>query len=161
MPAKRARRPSHADISKQRLRLWLRMLRATRTVEAGLRERLRVSHGTTLPRFDVMAALYRAQAGLKMSELSRMLMVSNGNVTGIIDRLVADGLIVRVAIEGDRRATLVRLTRRGRDEFANMAAEHEAWVNDILGPLDETDVEMASALLEKLKPELKPKENTP
>ena len=84
-------------VSRQKLRLWLRLLKTSRAVEAELRERLRLTFGTTLPKFDVMAALERQPAGLTMTELSRFLMVSNGNVTGIVDRLVAEGLVVRRA----------------------------------------------------------------
>ena len=100
--------------SKARLRLWLRLLRVTRTMEAEIREALRREHDTTLPRFDVMAALSRTETGLKMSELSGQLRVSNGNVTGIVDRLVQDGSVERLAVPGDRRAMQVRLTPSGR-----------------------------------------------
>ena len=117
------------SLSKERLRLWLRMLRVTRQVESELRERLRTEHDSTLPRFDVMAALYASAEGLKMNELSKRLRVSNGNVTGIIDRLVEDGAVERIAIEGDRRATRVCLTSSGRESFSAMAVEHERWIN--------------------------------
>ena len=135
--------------SKERLRLWLRMLKASKHIEAELRERLRVEFDTTLPRFDVMAALYRAEAGLKMSELSGVLRVSNGNVTGIVDRLVNDGLIVRVPVDNDRRATTVRLTKAGREDFARMAAAHEAWIDALLGDVDPADIPAISAVLER------------
>ena len=139
------------NLSKQRLRFWLQLLRATRFVETDVRERLRTTFESTLPRFDVLAALDRAEHGLKMSELSRMLRVSNGNVTGIVDRLVADGLVVRVPVESDRRAMLVRLTRRGQEAFAEMAATHELWVDEILGDLNADEMAAAAATLEKLK----------
>ena len=135
------------DLSKQRLRVWLRILKLSRTIESDLRERLRVTFDSTMPRFDVLAALYRNQKGMKMSELSAALMVSNGNVTGIIERLVSDGFVVRVPVAGDRRAMLVRLTGRGRDEFAAMAEIHESWVDEILADLDEAG---AAALLGRL-----------
>ena len=122
--------------SKARLRLWLRLLKSTRGVEAELRERLRQEFGSTLPRFDVMAALSRFDAGLKMSALSGVLRVSNGNVTGIVDRLADDGIVVRVQVPGDRRATLVRLTRKGQEEFARQAAAHELWIDELLGDFD-------------------------
>jgi len=132
------RRPkARADAaSKQKLRLWIRLLRASRAMEGELRRRLHGEFGTTLPKFDVMAALARKGAGMTMTELSRFLMVSNGNVTGIIDRLVAEGLVVRLAHEGDRRTTFVRLTRTGAQSFQAMAAAHEAWVNQLLGGID-------------------------
>lgn len=125
-----------AVLSKDHLRLWLRLLHVTRAIEGSLREKLRDGHGSTLPRFDVMAALYRAENGMKMSELSGALKVSNGNVTGIVDRLVGEGLIERRAVEGDRRATLVALTPTGRAAFAGLAGEHEAWVHGMLAGLD-------------------------
>ena len=142
----RARTPSE-PAAKQKLRLWLRLLRASRAIEAELRARLRVSFGTTLPKFDVMAALARKGAGMTMTELSRFLMVSNGNVTGIIDRLVADGLVVRLAHAGDRRATFVRLTPRGGQQFAAMAKAHEAWIDELLGGMGREDTDSLVDLL--------------
>ena len=119
--------------SRQRLRLWLRILRASRAIEGELRERLRLTYGITLPQFDVMAALYRrATGGMTMTELSRFLMVSNGNVTGIIDRLVTDGLVARKADAGDRRAILVELTPAGVVKFGEMAEVHEGWIDELL-----------------------------
>ena len=115
-----------------KLRLWVRLLRAVRVVEVDLRRRLRAEFGETLPRFDVMAALARQKGGLTMTQVSRFLMVSNGNVTGIIDRLVTEGLVVRIANAKDRRATFVRLTPKGLRHFASMAEAHEGWVNEIL-----------------------------
>ncbi len=115
-----------------KLRLWVRLLRVVRVVEVDLRRRLRAEFGETLPRFDVMAALARQKTGMTMTEVSRFLMVSNGNVTGIIDRLVTEGLVVRIADAQDRRATLVRLTPKGLRHFARLAEAHEGWVNEIL-----------------------------
>jgi DNA-binding MarR family transcriptional regulator len=121
-----------ATPSKERLRLWLRFLKTTRSIEATVRERLREEFGTTLPRFDVMAALSRYEEGLKMSQLSTVLRVSNGNVTGIVDRLAEDGFLVRVPVPGDRRASMVRLTKRGLQEFERQACEHEDWIGAML-----------------------------
>ncbi len=124
------------SLSKQRLRLWLRLLRATRAIESELRERLRVRFGITLPQFDVMAALYRREDGMTMTELSRMLLVSNGNVTGIIDRLVNDRLVARQPSADDRRAFLVRLTPKGATQFATIARAHQDWVDRMLADFD-------------------------
>ena len=126
------RKPPAFSASKQRLRLWIRILRTSRAIEAELRERLRLTFQITLPQFDVMAALARADDGMTMTELSRMLMVSNGNVTGIIDRLVADKLVLRKAPAEDRRAIVVRLTPKGVSQFATMAKTHEEWVDGLL-----------------------------
>ena len=139
--------PRTEPASKQRLRLWLRLLRTSRAIEAELRERLRVGFDTTLPKFDVMAALQRRPAGMTMTELSRFLMVSNGNVTGIIDRLAAEELVVRFPHEGDRRATFVRLTPKGGRQFAAMAKAHEAWVDDILRNFGSQETRTLIALL--------------
>ncbi|WP_296639384.1 MarR family winged helix-turn-helix transcriptional regulator [Roseinatronobacter sp.] len=139
------------SLSKDRLRLWLRLLKVTGHVESELRRRLRADHATTLPRFDVMAALARHPKGLRMSDLSDFLRVSNGNVTGIVDRLTEEGLALRVAVEGDRRAQLARLTPAGEAAFAELAAAHEAWVNDLLGTLDAPMIEQAFDLLTRIE----------
>ena len=132
---------------RERLRLWLRLLRLSRSVENELRERFRTRFDTTLPRFDVMAALARRPEGMTMSRLSRFLLVSNGNVTGIIDRLVTDGLVVRAAQKGDRRASIVRLTQRGRSSFATMAAAHARWIDELLGDFAPDEARELAAML--------------
>ena len=140
--AKARPRAGARPLSKQRLRLWLHILRATRAIEAELRERLRVQFATTLPQFDVMAALYREEGGLRMTELSRRLLVSNGNVTGIVERLVNDGLIARESAASDRRSFLVRLTPKGEADFGEIAKAHQDWVNGILADFDAQESEM-------------------
>jgi DNA-binding MarR family transcriptional regulator len=136
----RTRSPAR-PLSKQRLRLWIRLLRTARAIEAELRERLRVKFAITLPQFDVMAALARKSTGMTMTELSRFLMVSNGNVTGIIDRLVADKLVLRQAPAEDRRAIIVRLTPKGAALFDKIAKVHEGWVGVLLSDFDSTEME--------------------
>lgn len=138
-------------LARQRLRVWLKLLKLTRSVGGGLRERLRLEFDTTLPQFDVLAALYRAEAGLKMSALSEALMVSNGNVTGIVERLVAQGLVLRVAVADDRRATLVRLTAPGREAFRRMAETHRDWVSEALSGLGEAETGRLIALIDKAR----------
>jgi DNA-binding MarR family transcriptional regulator len=133
------------------LRLWLRMLTCTQLVEKQLRSRLRERFDTTLPRFDLMAQLERAPDGLKMNELSRRMMVTGGNVTGITDQLVQEGLVDRVDVEGDRRAYRVRLTPRGRKLFHEMAQEHEEWILAAFSALSEKDITTLHRLLGKVK----------
>lgn len=128
-------------LSKQRLRLWIRLLRAARGIEGELRERLRKQFSITLPQFDVMAALARNESGMNMTELSRMLMVSNGNVTGIIDRLAADKLVLRQAPANDRRSYIVRLTPKGAAQFAVVAKAHEGWIDELLARFDAAEAE--------------------
>jgi DNA-binding MarR family transcriptional regulator len=137
--------------SKARLRLWIRLLRASRLIEGTARERLKLQFNATLPRFDVMAALYRKPDGMLMSEISRFLMVSNGNVTGIVDRLVAEGFVVRAQRNGDRRTSFISLTRKGRAAFADMAAAHERWIDELLGGVSVRDAERLSAKLKSFR----------
>src|SRR5208282_2552834 len=124
-----------APHSKQSLRLWLKLLSCSMIVEKRLRARLDEDFNTTLPRFDVLAALERHSQGLKMSALSEFLMVSNGNVTGVVTRLIEDGLVTRTVDQEDRRSATVRLTRKGRESFLAMAAAHERWVDEMFADL--------------------------
>lgn len=137
------------DLSKRRLKTWIRLLGVTRGAENHLRDYLRRAHGTTLPRFDVMAALWRRREGVTMSELSRLLLVSNGNATAVVDRLEADGMVRREAEDGDRRRIRVRLTPEGLETFEIMALGHEAEVDAILSRLSETDLEALRDILSR------------
>lgn len=148
-------------LSKTRLRLWLRLLKLSRQIEGELRDNLRRDFTSTLPRFDVLAALDRFPDGLKMSELSGVLMVSNGNVTGIVDRLVSDCMIVRAPVPGDRRASRVKLTAKGRAEFARQARSHETWINRIFTTLDRQEARDVCALLDKVETTMTEKADPP
>ena len=143
------------DDHHESLRLWLRLLTCTlmieRRVRAGLRERFAI----TLPRFDLMAQLERHPQGLKMGELSRRLMVTGGNVTGLTNQLVEEGLVERRPIAGDRRAHAVRLTVKGKRAFDAMAAEHENWVIRMLADIPANDRARLFALLGDLKTNLR------
>jgi DNA-binding MarR family transcriptional regulator len=142
-------RGGEEPLSKRRLKLWIRLLGVTRATEAALRETLR-AHGTTLPRFDVMAALWRRRDGMTMTELSRMLLVSNGNATAVVDRLEADGLVARRAGAGDRRSVEVRLTPAGLAAFERMAEGHEAAVNRLYGGMAGAEIDALAEGLRRL-----------
>ena len=133
------------------LRLWLRLLTCTQLIEKQVRSHLRAQFDTTLPRFDLMAQLERAPDGMKMKELSRRMMVTSGNITGITDQLVAEGLVERMDVEGDRRAYLVRLTPQGRELFNTMARQHEQWIVEAFATLGEGDIATLYRLLGKVK----------
>ncbi len=133
------------------LRLWLRLLTCTQLIEKHLRTELRLQFDTTLPRFDLMAQLERAEGGLRMNELSRRMMVTGGNVTGITDQLEAEGLVERVEVQGDRRAFQVRLTAKGRRQFNAMAQAHEGWIVDAFAGLDAAEIKTLRTLLGKVK----------
>ena len=138
------------ELSKRRLKMWIRMLGVTRSAEGSLREFLRVNHDTTLPRFDVLAALYRRRDGVTMTELSRMLLVSNGNATAVVDRLEKDGLVARRPSETDRRTVFVALTPDGLAQFEGLASEHEAEVNKLFAGLSEADLEALTEILKRM-----------
>ena len=142
------------------LRLWLRMLTCTQLIEQRVRGRLREKFETTLPRFDLMAQLERSPDGLKMNELSRRMMVTGGNVTGITDQLEAEGLVERSAVANDRRALCIRLTEAGRAAFADMAAVHEGWIVDALAALSVREVATLHTLLGKVKQHINTNEAT-
>ncbi len=142
----RAGRGDHAV-----LRLWLRLLASTTQIENEVRRRLRERFGISLARFDYLAQLDRAKGGMKMSELSRLLMVTGGNVTGLTDELARDGLVSREASPGDRRAWIVRLTPKGKTAFAAMAEEHERWIREMFAGLDAESVAALHAQLGTLR----------
>ncbi|RYF32736.1 MAG: MarR family transcriptional regulator [Comamonadaceae bacterium] len=133
------------------LRLWLRLLTCTQLVEKQVRNGLREQFATTLPRFDLMSQLERTSEGMKMNELSRRMMVTGGNVTGITDQLVTEGLVERVDVEGDRRAWRVRLTPRGRKTFNDMAQQHEGWIVEAFAGLSVKEIAQLHKLLGKVK----------
>ena len=133
------------------LRIWLRLLTCTQLIEKQVRARLRSRFVTTLPRFDLMAQLERYPGGLKMNALSRLLMVTGGNVTAIVDQLEREGLVERLAEPSDRRAFRIRLTRAGERSFAEMARAHEQWVIELLAGLTRREHEELLGLLAKLK----------
>ena len=133
------------------LRLWLRLLSCSTLIENHIRQRLQAEFATTLPRFDLMAQLERCPEGLKMGELSKRLMVTGGNVTGITDLLEKEGLVARVIDARDRRAFRVKLTPSGQRLFKKMAAEHERWIVDLLDGLPSSGKQQLAGLLHDLK----------
>src|SRR5216110_3487510 len=133
------------------LRLWLRLLTCTTLIEGEVRRRLRDSFDVTLPRFDLMAQLDKAPNGMTLGELSRRMMVSNGNVTGLAERLVEQGLLDRRAAPNDRRAQIVSLTADGRRTFRAMARTHENWIAEIFASLNAAETEALMQLLAKTK----------
>lgn len=126
---------------KQELRLWLRLLSTTNLISQEIRRRLRADFGMTLPQFDLMSQLDRERQGLRLGELSKRMMVTNGNVTGLVDRLEADGLISRGSADGDRRVTVARLTPKGRDAFTAMARAHERWLAELMAEVDPDQID--------------------
>ena len=143
--------PYEKHSEQSELRVWLRLLTCTTLIENQVSSHLRSEFDTTLPRFDLMAQLARHPDGLGMSELSQLMMVSGGNVTGITDNLERDGLVERVTIPKDRRARKVRLTEKGQAVFHEMAQIHAKWIDSMLGGLTTQEQQQLYALLGKLK----------
>jgi DNA-binding MarR family transcriptional regulator len=135
----------------QSLRVWLRLLACSSLIGNHVRQKLQAQFGITLPRFDLMAQLERAPEGLKMGELTRRLMVTGGNVTGITDALEAEGLVVRETDPADQRAFRVKLTKAGEQQFRRMAIEHERWVVELFEDLTAKQKTLLADLLKSLK----------
>ena len=133
------------------LRLWLRLLTCSTLIEGEVRRRLRDRFGVTLPRFDLMAQLDKAPDGMTLSDLSKRMMVSNGNLTGLVERLAASGHLDRRVSDTDRRAQVISLTALGRSEFRAMAAEHEGWIAALFGDLNRKEQGDLMRLLAKTK----------
>lgn len=136
------------------LRLWLRMLSCTSLIERQVRSKLRREFDTTLPRFDLMAHLDRSPEGLRMGDLSRRMMVTSGNVTGITDQLEAEGLVMRVFSPEDRRSLIVRMTPNGRRAFRRMAKAYKRWIVGMFDRLPPPDRNQLLRLLGTLKDDL-------
>ncbi|EZP39626.1 transcriptional activatory protein BadR [Janthinobacterium sp. HH104] len=138
----------------QSLKLWLRMLSCTVKIENEVRTRLRATFGITLPRFDLMAQLERFPDGLRMGELSKRMMVTGGNITGITDQLEQEKLVVRVVDPKDRRSYSVKLTPAGRRAFDEMARVHEGWIAELLHGVTPDDKTQLIDLLSHMKQQL-------
>ena len=130
--------------------LWLRLFSCTAAIEKQVQRRF-AEHGTSLARFDLLAALDRESEGMKMGALSRALLVSNGNVTQLVQKLAKDGLVRIATAPGDRRATIVRLSPKGRRHFAALAAEHRSWLDGLFAAMDGGARERLYAALGELK----------
>jgi DNA-binding MarR family transcriptional regulator len=140
-----------AEDDKLQLRLWLRLMTCTDLIEDRVRGRLRTDFATSLPRFDVLAQLDRARDGLTLSALSSRLMVSNGNVTGLVDAMVRDGLVERRANPADGRSALISATTAGAELFARMAPAHQGWIDGLMAGLSRAEMVLLLELLGKLK----------
>jgi DNA-binding MarR family transcriptional regulator len=133
------------------LRMWVRLVACYHLMEIRLRTELRNGFDTTLPRFDLMSQLYRYPEGLKMRDLSRLLMVTGGNITALTDRLIEEDLVQRRDDPTDRRAYAISLTPKGKKLFQKMAVQHERWVSSLLGDFDPSELQQLSTLLGQLK----------
>ncbi|MCF6215386.1 MAG: MarR family transcriptional regulator [Emcibacter sp.] len=143
------------DADTKKLGLWLRLITNSNIVEKKIRNLFRSEFGVTLPRFDLMAALYREQGGLTMGELSRRLLVSNGNVTGIVGRLQKEGIVKRWVLPTDRRIYSVGLTPKGRIEFKRMADRHKEWIADIFRDLKDDELAQMIPMMDRMREVLK------
>jgi len=141
------------------LRLWLRILTCTNLIENKLRNYLREEFSSTLPRFDLLAQLERSPQGIKMGDLSKLMMVSGGNVTGIATQLEKEGLIKRVVSDADRRSFQVHITPKGSKTFNKMAQVHEAWIAEMFSCLTEKEIEQIMKTLGILKKSMRARQD--
>lgn len=141
-----------AERSDSYLRLWLRLLKCSNMIESRVRGGLREEFQTTLPRFDMLAQLDAVgDEGLTMGELSRRLMVTNGNLTGLTERLVKEKLVTRTALPHDRRTQRIKLTSQGRRVWGKMAGSHRLWIEEMLGEMKDSDIQQLYRLIGRLK----------
>ncbi|WP_010324903.1 MarR family winged helix-turn-helix transcriptional regulator [Marinobacterium stanieri] len=139
------------------LKTWFRMLSNTALIEHELRTLFVNEFNVTLPQFDLMAALHHAGGSEKMSALSKWMKVSNGNITGVVDRLERDGLVARQALPEDRRVKIIHLTEAGADVFSHMAKRHKEWISTLLDEISEGDLEQLHLQLMQLSKTIKRK----
>jgi DNA-binding MarR family transcriptional regulator len=143
-----------ASDTKLELKVWLRLLTCTTLIEREVRQKLRERFDTTIARFDLLSQLDRAPKGLTMGELSSRLMVTNGNVTGLTDALLREGLVSRAPEPGDRRSLRIRLTHAGKQFFDAMTPVHERWIDGLMTGLTRAEMAHLLELLGRLKQSL-------
>lgn len=143
-----------ASDTKLELKVWLRLLTCTTLIEREVRQNLREQFDTTIARFDLLSQLDRAPKGLTMGELSSRLMVTNGNVTGLTEALVREGLVSRAPEPGDRRSLRIRLTAAGKQSFDAMTPVHEGWIDGLMAGLTRAEMAHLLELLGRLKQSL-------
>ena len=137
--------------SKESIRTWLRLLSCETVIEQRIRSKFRENFSVTLPQFDVLSELEHANETLTMSQLSKELMVSNGNITGVVDRLEKNGLVKRVRPDHDRRIQFIELTDTGAAEFKRMAQHHEQWLEELFSGVSADEMNKLQALLLKTR----------
>lgn len=136
------------------VKLWLRLLSCVNIIETELRQRMREQFGSTLPRFDMLAQLDRFPEGIRMGELSRLMLVTGGNITGLADSLEKEGMAMRVYDPHDRRSCRIKMTAAGQQQFDKMAAAHQRWLNALMAGLPLEEKEQLCTLLGRFKQQL-------
>ncbi len=122
------------------LRVWLQLMKAAKAIEALVGARFRREFDQSLARFDVLAQLDRVGDGwTTVGRLAEHVMAASGNITGLLDRMIAEGLVRRRPSPTDRRSFQVRMTSKGRRLFARMAGAHAAWIDEALSAMDESE----------------------
>jgi DNA-binding MarR family transcriptional regulator len=146
-PSDHSRKPD-GDGSALDVSVWVRLLECHNRMLAELRRKL--SEDCTMPRFDLLANLYR-EDGQTLATLSRRLLVTAGNLTGLVDRAERDGVVERHDDPSDRRVSRIHLTHKGRQLIEQMLPIHAEYVGEILGALDGTERRELRRVLGKLR----------
>lgn len=136
---------------KLELKVWLRFLSVFKIVESKLRTRLRSNFDISIPRFDVLAILHAHDGPMTMGELSSGLMVTTGNVTGIIDTLTGEGLVSKSTNPADRRSQMIEITPAGRKLFGRIAPALARWFEEAMSDMTTAEVKELQKLLGKFK----------
>lgn len=138
--------------AKNALRAWIQLTKCAKRIEAHVNRRFAEAHGTSLARFDVLANLERcAGHAARVTDLSRMLLASQGNITRLLDRMEQDKLVRRRPSAQDGRVSEVQMTRAGEVLFARLARDHEAWTANLFSDLDNDELRGLAELLRKVR----------
>lgn len=132
----------------QHRRAWLGLVRCFSSIERVLMRRLSDEFNSSLPRYDVLTALALAPEALTMGELASMLMVTKGNITGVVARLKKEGLVRKAASETDRRVQSVTMTKKGRELWGAMHAHYDRTVAEVLSGQSREDLRALTQVLE-------------
>ena len=132
----------YSDRQRRVLRLWLRLVRTSRRIEAEVGAQMMQAYGTRFVRFDVLSQLYRApDRCLSVGDLGASLLAPSGNISSLLDRMEADGLVKRIADPADRRRFMIRLTDRGLAAFNEMALANAHWVATAFEAIDDVTLD--------------------
>jgi DNA-binding MarR family transcriptional regulator len=138
---------------------WVELVRAYQLIIRRLEHALD-PHGMSLPQFEVLAHLH-FDGAITQNELAQRLLVTKGNVCGLIDRMEAAGLVGRTTDPADRRANRLRLTSRGTAVLCAILPPHLELIKDSMGRLGPADLHRLRDLLERLVPPAEADEHYP
>ena len=132
-------------------RTWLSLVRCFSSIERVLMQHFADEYNSSLPRYDVLTALALSPGGLTMGELASMLMVTKGNITGVVRRLKTDGLVRKVTSKVDRRVQSVTISAKGKRLWDKMHADYDRIISEILSGQSNKDLRALARFLEQTR----------